>query len=93
LSIKLRIGAIDPDGRATALATFARLSIDRFQIAPVSRTDFTAAARFADRYELGLRAADALHLAVSAGLGTTLCTLDRRLADAGPALGVPTVLV
>ena len=39
------------------------------------------------------RAADALHLAICADHGATLCTLDRRLADAGPALGVKTTLL
>ena len=51
------------------------------------------AARFADRHELGLRVGDALHLAVCADHGATLCTLDRRLAEAAPALGVRTTLL
>jgi len=37
------------------------------------------------------RAADALHLAICADHGATLCTLDRRLSEAGPALGVKTM--
>jgi predicted nucleic acid-binding protein len=42
---------------------------------------------------LGLRAGDALHLAVCAERGATLCTLDRCLSDAGSALGVKIMLL
>jgi predicted nucleic acid-binding protein len=38
-------------------------------------------------------AGDALHLAVAYDKGATLCTRDRRLADAGPAMGVKTKLL
>ncbi len=40
---------------------------------------------------MGLRAGDALHLAICANQGATLCTLDRRLIDAATALGVATM--
>jgi uncharacterized protein len=47
-------------------------------------------ARFADQYRLGLGAGDAVHLAISADRGTTLCSLDRNLAKAGSRPGVKT---
>jgi predicted nucleic acid-binding protein len=59
----------------------------------VSALQFHTAARFADQYVLGLRAGDALHVAVCADHGATLCTLDRRLSDAGSALAVKTMLL
>jgi uncharacterized protein len=40
---------------------------------------------------LGLRVGDALHLAICADHGATLCTLDRGLGEAGPTLGVATI--
>jgi predicted nucleic acid-binding protein len=46
-----------------------------------------------DQPVLGLRAGDALHLAICADHGATLCTLDRRLNEAGPVLGVKTMLL
>jgi len=85
-----QIGAGD---RAEALSTFARLAMDSFTVVPVSRLQFRMAARFADQYALGLRAGDALHLAICADHGATLCTLDRRLSDAGSALGAKTMLL
>ncbi len=51
------------------------------------------ASQFADQFALGLRGGDALHLAIAADHGATLCTLDRRLNDAGLALGVKTLLL
>ncbi|MBV9701592.1 MAG: type II toxin-antitoxin system VapC family toxin [Methylobacteriaceae bacterium] len=91
LSIKLRMGQIKTTDRADALAIFARLIEESFTVLPVTGSQFRTAARFADQYALGLRAGDALHLAVCADHGATLCTLDRRLSDSGPALGVKTL--
>jgi uncharacterized protein len=93
LSIKLRTGQIDANDRAEVLAKFARLSADSLTVVPVSRLQFRTAARFADQHTLGLRAGDALHLAVCADHGATLCTLDRRLNDAGSLLGIKTILL
>jgi uncharacterized protein len=42
---------------------------------------------------LGRRADDALHVAVAAEPGATLCTLDKRLADAAVALGANSEMV
>jgi predicted nucleic acid-binding protein len=93
LSIKLRTGQIGAADRADALALFTRLATDSLTIVAVSRLQFRTAARFADQDELGLRAGDALHLATCVDHGATLCTLDRRLSDAGSALGVKTMLL
>jgi uncharacterized protein len=92
-SIKLRAGHIEPAHRADALAMFARLCAGNFLVVPVSWLQFRTAARFAEQHQLSLRAGDALHLAVCADHGATLCTLDRRLSDAGPALGIKTMLL
>jgi uncharacterized protein len=93
LSIKLRTGQIGATHRAEALAMLTQLAANSFVVMAVSRSQFRAAARFADQHALGLRAGDALHLAICADQGATLCTLDRRLSDAGSALGVKTLLL
>jgi len=93
LSIKLRTRQIEAAHRADALAMFQRLMADSFTMLPVTGPQFRTAARFADQTALGLRAGDALHLAICADHGATLCTLDRRLSAAGPALGVKTTLL
>jgi predicted nucleic acid-binding protein len=43
---------------------------------------------FVRRFELGLRAPDALHLAISHRVDATLVTLDRRMARAAEELGI-----
>lgn len=93
LSMKLRTGAFGAEHRAAALAAFTRLADESFAIAPIAGAHFRMAARFADNHLLGLRAGDALHLAVAGERGAILCTLDRRLAEAGLALGVPAALL
>lgn len=93
LSIKLRTGQIETGHRANALAMFARLRAENFETLPVTAMDFRTAANYADQHALGLRAGDALHLAICAGHGAKLCTLDRRLSEAGPSLGVQTALL
>ena len=93
VSIKLRTGQIGAAHRAESLAMLARLATDSFTIMPVSRAQFRAAARFADQHAIGLRAGDALHLAICADRGATLRTLDQRLNNAGQTLGVKTMLI
>lgn len=90
LAIKLRTGQINLEHRAAALAAFNQLVAESFTILSVTGEHFRAAAKFADQHILGLRAGNALHLAVASAHGATVYTLDRRLAEAGPALGAPT---
>lgn len=93
LSIKLRTEQIDASQRAEALRQFHQLCTDSLTIVPVASSNFRTAALFADQFTLGLRAGDALHLAIAGERGATLCTLDRRLAEGGTALGVATRLL
>ena len=93
LSVKLRTRQIEPVHRADALAVFNRLATESFTVVPVSRLKFRTAARFVEQHALGLHAGDALHLAICADHGATLCTLDHRLSDARSALGLKTMLV
>lgn len=93
LSIKVRTGALSAQHRAEALAMFTRLTAESFTLLPISSSHFLTAARYVDDHALGLRAGDALHLAVAGQRGATLCTLDRRLAEGGLALGVATQLL
>ena len=93
LALKQRTGQLAADDRANALAQFTRMVANSLTSLPISDLDFHAAARFLDVSTLGLRASDALHLAICFRHGETLCTLDHRLAEAGAALGVKTLSV
>ncbi len=91
LSTKLRTGQITTSERATALAAFARLLAESLELLPISGFHFRLGAQLADQDALALRGGAALHLALCAGHGATLCTLDVRLAAAAPPVGVRTV--
>jgi predicted nucleic acid-binding protein len=93
LSVKIRTGDLDQSHRARALAAFAVLCEDSFGMLGVSALSFRTAAHFADQAQLGLRAGDALHLAICAEHGLELCTLDQVLGASGPAVGVHTMLL
>jgi len=93
LAIKLRTGQLDAPRRAGALAMLTRLSLESITVLPVASEHCRAAAKLVDQHALGLRSGDALHLAICAAHGAILCTLDRRLGEAGPAVGVQTLLV
>jgi predicted nucleic acid-binding protein len=93
MAIKLRTGQIDLEQRAAALAMFNQLVAETFTVLPVTGGQFRMAAKFLDQHSLGLGAGDALHLATASEHGATVHTLDQRLAEAGPVLGVPTLLL
>jgi len=93
LSIKLRTRQLDAGARAQALNVFARFCADTADVLPISGVHYRIAARFADQHLLGLRAPDALHLAICADHGATIYTLDRALAEAGGELGLDSVLL
>lgn len=93
LGIITRRGYITPAAHAAALAQFRRFTADRLSIEPPEATDFERAAGWVERFETGLRAADALHLAICARRSATLCTADDTLARAAGAFGVRVELV
>jgi uncharacterized protein len=93
LSVKVRTGQQTLEQRATSLASLGKILTETLSVLPVQRAHFEAAARFADRHELNIRAGDALHLAIASDAGATVQTLDTRKAAAGPHLGVATNLL
>jgi predicted nucleic acid-binding protein len=60
---------------------------------PVADSHLELTAHFCDFAETGLRAGDALHLAIAQDHGATVCTRDRGLATAGLTLGIDTILI
>lgn len=92
-AIKLRTEQITVDQRAIALSMLHRMIAESLTVVGVSSQHFRLAARLADQHMLGLRAGDALHLAVASEHGAMLYTLDQRLASAGPIVGIPTELL
>lgn len=92
LSQKLRRRELDVPLRNQSLASFSALIEDSLHVLPVDPLDFRAAARLADQHAAGLRAGDALHLAVASRHGMTTYTLDKGMAGAAE-LGISVVLI
>jgi predicted nucleic acid-binding protein len=88
LSVKVRTEQLPAEHRADALAVFKAMAEESLEVVTVSRLDFDAAARFADQHASGLRAGDALHIAIAANHGYRLVSLDRGLVQAALMLGV-----
>lgn len=93
LSIKVRIGALETSHRADVLASFIEMIEKSLVVLSISPLDFRTAARFADQHDTGLRAGDALHLAVAANHGGKLQSLDQGQVEAARQLGVSTSLL
>ena len=87
-ALKLRHGDVTDDQRQLAASVFSRLVARSLISVAIERRHFRAAARFAGVEHFGLRAADALHVAICFDRGLGLCTLDRRMAEAGTTLGL-----
>ncbi len=87
-AIKCRMGVLSQHQREQGLAAFARLASRTLTVVRIEQPHFRAAARLVDNSLDGLRAGDALHLAVALDHATTLCTLDKRFGRAALSVGI-----
>lgn len=93
LSIKQRSGTLSARHAAAAWHGFATFCQSGLRLAPVSRQAFEKAAHLARQPAHGLRASDALHLAVAQETGAdTLATLDATMAGNAKRLRMKTVV-
>lgn len=90
MALKLRTGQLQPEHRAECLATFAALVEDNLVVLPVTGNEFRIAARFVDQYDTGLRAGDALHLAVCARHGARMVPWTKPWPRRQPPSAYPT---
>jgi uncharacterized protein len=91
LSIKQRMGDLTAEVRADIDETWRVFAEESLIILPVIERHFAAAAAFVRHFESGLRAGDALHLAVCQDHNLTLATLDMKFAEASGKAGVKTL--
>ncbi len=88
LSRLVRMGLMSNPEAAARLADFDAWRAATSSTADVHASDVRLAYVYVHRFDLMLRAPDALHLAMARRLDATLFTLDRRLVNAGQALGI-----
>ena len=91
LSRLVRMKLIDKELAANAEAQFRTLIAESFAMLAPAPEDFDASLGFVRRHETGLRAGDALHLAIaSRHQADAIYSLDRTFVRAGRLLGLPT---
>ena len=90
---KVRMGLL-PDSDAKWVDTQFELAIrDSFNLLSATTADFDLAKRQVLQFETGLRAGDALHLAIAKNnRATAIYTLDKAMVKAGEELGLPVSL-
>ena len=93
LSRLLRIGALEEQAVTVRLAQFDAWRTTSASDIDLQASDFRRARIFLRRFDLMLRAPDALHAAICRRADLLLVTLDRRLAAAAAELGVRTQLL
>jgi predicted nucleic acid-binding protein len=93
LGLKVRTGALSPSQAEAVLLGFERSLAPAFLMLEVEPQDFRNADACLRGWTTALRAADALHLAIAAGRGATLCSLDGPFVMAARQLGLEAQLI
>jgi uncharacterized protein len=87
---KVRTRELDPEAAEQADARFEIMASDAFAVFLPDANDFGLAKRYLGNFETGLRAGDALHLAIAANRhARAIYSLDRKLMMAGKILDLP----
>ncbi len=91
LAREVRMGGLDPASAHEAGSRFETMVRESFIVILPNPDDFDRARDYLNRFETGLRAGDALHLAIAWNRGSEgIYSLDKRMIAAGKALGLPT---
>ena len=90
VSRKLRMGEFSGAEADAVRAEFDRVLSESFELLLPKAPDFATAARYLETPGTGLRAGDALHLAIAVNHGARqILTLDMGLIDAGRQMTLP----
>ena len=88
LALKVRTGSLPPEARLPVLRMVRDMLTASATIVAIDAPHFNRATDLLERSDKGLGAGDALHLAIAADAGAKLFALDRRMVEAGLALGL-----
>jgi predicted nucleic acid-binding protein len=90
LARDVRMGAIESEAARATDALFERVVRGSFDILLPTADDYDLARRYLRNHETGLRAGDALHLAIAGNNRVTaVYSLDKAMIKAGRILGLP----
>ncbi|MEO7179108.1 MAG: type II toxin-antitoxin system VapC family toxin [Allosphingosinicella sp.] len=93
IAAKTRAGMLEEPARKKSLQLYRQALRESFRRLEIGDAQFERAERLAQNPAGGLRGGDALHLAIAAGYRATLCTLDKRQAEAAATLAIDVELV
>lgn len=87
---EVRMGGLDAQAAVQADARFEAMVDGSFAVLLPNADDFNLARQYLGRFETGLRAGDALHLAIAGNRRAgAIYSLDKTLLNAGRILGLP----
>ena len=90
LAREVRMGGLDGQAASRADARFEAMVEESFAVLLPNADDFSLAKQYLGRSETGLRAGDALHLAVAGNRRATMIySLDKAFLKAGRVLNLP----
>ena len=90
VSRKVRMGELSDSQAEVVRREFDRVLGESFEMLTPTAADFAAAAKYLEIPKSGLRAGDALHLAIAANhRAKRILTLDQGFLDAGKLLKLP----
>ena len=90
LAREVRMGGLDPAAAHAASSRFETMLAESFAVLQPNPDDFDQARDWLGRFETGLRAGDALHLAIAGNRGAdAIYSLDKLMIVAGKMLGLP----
>lgn len=89
IGIRVRRGGLEREVAHDIVRIFHRLADNSLLVLVPEREDFLLSSRYLERFELGLRAGDALHLAIALNHGVReLYSLDRVLVKGAQRLKI-----
>ena len=87
---EVRMGGLDAQAAAQIDARFEAMVDESFAVLLPNADDYDLAKKFLGTYDTGLRAGDALHLAIAKNhRAATVYSLDKKMLMAGKVLGLP----
>ena len=90
LAREVRMGGLDPASAHQAGSRLEAMVNESFVVLLPNRNDFDRARHWLGRFDTGLRAGDALHLAIAKNRrADAVHTLDKPMIAAGNRLGLP----
>lgn len=93
LAREVRMGGLSADAAALAEARFESMVDESFAVLLPNGDDFNLAKEYLGNYKTGIRAGDALHLAIAKNhRAEAIYSLDKTLLKAGKSIGIPVSL-